>query len=105
MNTYVVLFLLSFPFIIQLMLACFLIYSLMAEHINNTRVEMLFIVVRLISGFFIIIGTILPYFGLVHSLFDMPNNYGYAFALAGWIMFPLVVKRLDCLTTNPQSGS
>lgn len=64
----------------------------MNETILVKKVEILIKTVKYQSLLFIFIGAIFTYFNLIETWFKVPNNYGYAFALAGWIAFPLISK-------------
>lgn len=91
-NLYLVFLFASLPFLFPLIISLFIINELMVENINTVRVKTLFIVAKFTSILFVFIGVVFPYFKLVEIWFDVPHNYGYLFALSGWLMWPILIK-------------
>ncbi|EGR3376043.1 hypothetical protein DMJ27_25375 [Vibrio parahaemolyticus] len=79
---------------------CTLLGELLSDNVKWHRVRVLFIFVKFQTVIFMVLGTLLPYFGLIESWFDVSDNNGYLMSIVGWASFSMIVKGSTFLSRN-----
>lgn len=89
-------YMLPFGFLVVLLfhfiVICTLLEELLSDNVKWHRVKVLFNIVKFQAVIFIVLGTLLAYFGLIESWFDVSDNNGYLMSIVGWASFAVIVK-------------